>query len=67
MKSKKSSLVPNHLKNNSSSYKNPHNYPAHSICQDYLPGDLKGLKIWEPNNLGWEKNKYDELYKKKKD
>ena len=60
------SLVPNHLKNNAIRYLNPHNYPDNSIDQEYLPTELKGLKFWQPNNYGWEKNKYEDLRKKRK-
>ena len=60
------SLVPNHLKNNAMRYLNPHNYPDNSIDQEYLPTELKGLKFWQPNNYGWEKNKYEDLRKKRK-
>ena len=59
------SIVPSHLKHNSKTYKNPHNYSTHLIEQDYLPDILKGLKIWEPNNYGWEKMKYNELRERK--
>ena len=57
--------VPNHLKNNSQTYKNPHNYSGNWIEQEYLPTVLKGLKIWEPNDFGWEKNKFEEFLKRK--
>ena len=57
--------VPSHLKNNSNSYVNPHNFPGNWVAQDYLPISVRGLKIWEPNNNGWEKIKYEELLKKK--
>ena len=60
------SLVPIHLKNNSSKYLNPHNYSGNWVQQDYLPENLKGLKIWQPNDYGWEKNKYEELNKRRK-
>ena len=60
------SLVPNHLKNNATRYLNPHNYPDNSIYQEYLPTELKGLKFWQPNKYGWEKNKYEDLRKKRK-
>ena len=50
------SLVPDHLKNNSNLYKNPHNYPEIKIDQKYLPDNLKNLKIWNPSKNGWEKN-----------
>ena len=57
--------VPNHLKNNSQTYKNPHNYSGNWIEQEYLPTILKGLKIWEPNDFGWEKKKFEEFLKRK--
>ena len=57
--------MPSHLRNNSNNYKNPHNYPGKWIEQDYLPNVMKGLKFWEPNLNGWEKNKYEELQKRK--
>ena len=60
------SLVPNHLKNNAIRYLNPHNYPDNWIEQEYLPTELKGLKFWQPNKYGWEKNKYEDLRKKRK-
>tara|TARA_B100000945_G_scaffold110696_1_gene87668 strand:- start:629 stop:1918 length:1290 start_codon:yes stop_codon:yes gene_type:complete len=60
------SLVPNHLKNNAMRYLNPHNYPDNWIDQEYLPTELKGLKFWQPNKYGWEKNKYEDLRKKRK-
>ena len=59
------SEVPNHLKNNSNSYRNPHNSLSNWIEQEYLPSFLKGLKIWKPNNHGWEKIKYEELLSRK--
>jgi len=57
--------VPSHLKNNSNSYKNPHNYPGNWVAQEYLPISVKGLKIWQPNKNGWEKKKYEELLRRK--
>ena len=57
--------VPLHLKNNSNSYVNPHNYPSNWVAQEYLPKFLRGLKIWEPNNNGWEKTQYEELLRRK--
>ena len=58
--------VPNHLKHKSHTYKNPHAYLDNWVKQEYLPPFLKGLKIWEPNNLGWEKNKFEEFINRKK-
>ena len=57
--------VPLHLKNNSNSYVNPHSYPSNWVSQEYLPKSLRGLKIWEPNNNGWEKTQYEELFRRK--
>ena len=56
--------VPLHLKNNSNSYVNPHNYQGNWVAQEYLPKSLRGLKIWEPNSNGWEKTKYEELLRR---
>ncbi len=63
--STKSPIVPAHLQNNANNYKNPHNYPDNWVEQDYLPQCLKGVKLWEPNDHGWEKTRYDELLKRK--
>jgi putative ATPase len=57
--------VPGHLKNNSNSYVNPHNFPGNWVEQEYLPKFLRDLKMWEPNNNGWEKTKYEELLRRK--
>ena len=61
-----SSLVPNHLKNNAKNYLNPHNSQGKLLEQEYLPANLKRLKFWEPKDSGWEKNKYEDLLKKRK-
>tara|TARA_B100000886_G_C20374894_1_gene471328 strand:- start:8 stop:1270 length:1263 start_codon:yes stop_codon:yes gene_type:complete len=66
IKSSNVATVPSHLKNNSNNYKNPHNYQGHWIDQEYLPEFLKDLKLWEPNDFGWEKSTYEELLKKKR-
>ncbi len=65
-KSTNVSSVPNHLKNNASNYLNPHNAQSNWLQQEYLPTDLRGIKFWEPKDSGWEKNKYEELRKKRK-
>ena len=65
-KSTNVSSVPNHLKNNASNYLNPHNAQGNWLQQEYLPTDLRGIKFWEPKDSGWEKNKYEELRKKRK-
>ena len=41
------------------------NYPGNWVVQEYLPKSLRGLKIWEPNNNGWEKIQYEELLRRK--
>ena len=65
-KSSNVSLVPNHLKNNASNYLNPHNSKENWLQQEYLPTDLRGIKFWKPKDSGWEKNKYEDLRKKRK-
>ena len=57
--------VPLHLKNNSNSYVNPHTSTGNWVVQEYLPKSLRGLKIWEPNNNGWEKTQFEELLRRK--
>ena len=47
-------VVPDHLKSNSSTYKNPHDYQEGKIIQDYMPDNLKGYRIWKPGKNGWE-------------
>ena len=64
IKSTNISSVPNHLKNNSSSYLNPHNYPEKLLQQEYLPTHLKEFSFWKPKDSGWEKNRYEDLRKK---
>ena len=66
IKSTNISSVPNHLKNNSGSYLNPHNYPEKSLQQEYLPTDLKEFQFWKPKDYGWEKIRYEDLLKKRK-
>ena len=56
--------VPSHLKNKSNTYVNPHNHLGNWVSQEYLPKSLRGLKIWEPNNNGWEKTQYEELLRR---
>ena len=66
IKSTNVSLVPNHLKNNSSNYLNPHNYPGNSLQQEYLPTNLQGMEFWKPKDFGWEKKQYKDIPKKRK-
>jgi len=57
VKSNKLSLVPEHLKYKSKTYKNPHNYINNDLVQTYMPNNLIDHKIWHPNNSGWECDK----------
>ena len=57
--------VPNHLRNNASNYKNPHNLSNPPLDQSYMPENLKNCKIWENCNNGWEKLRFDALRKSK--
>ncbi len=59
VKSNKLSLVPDHLKYNSKTYKNPHYYSKNDLVQKYMPNNLINHKIWHPNKSGWE---YDKNY-----
>ena len=59
-------MVPDHLKNNALNYLNPHNHKGSELEQEYLPNNLKGLKFWRPKDSGWEKNKYEDLRKRRK-
>lgn len=40
--------VPNHLKNPSSEYKYPHNYKNSYVKQQYLPDNIKNIKLYTP-------------------
>lgn len=42
--------VPAHLKNPSTLYKYPHNYKNSYIKQQYLPDNIKDVKIYKPKN-----------------
>tara|TARA_Y100001968_G_scaffold324999_1_gene365491 strand:+ start:5582 stop:6856 length:1275 start_codon:yes stop_codon:yes gene_type:complete len=53
--------VPEHLRNNSKSYINPHHYPNDVSQQTYMPENVHMENSWEPSVNGWEKNKFDEL------
>ena len=57
LNSNKSSLVPEHLKYKSKTYKNPHNYSKNDLIQTYMPNNLIEHKIWHPNNIVWEHDK----------
>ena len=55
--------VPDHLRNNSRTYINPHNFPDKAKSQSYFPDNFKTETSWRPNLFGWEKIKFDELQK----
>jgi len=57
VKSNNLSLVPDHLKYKSKTYKNPHNHPKNDLVQKYMPNNLIDFKIWHSNNIGWESDK----------
>ena len=57
VKSNKISLVPEHLKHKSKTYKNPHNYKKNDLVQKYMPNNLIDHKIWHPSSSGWEYDK----------
>jgi len=42
-------------------YKYAHDFPEHYVRQQYLPDELVGTKIYEPGNLGYEKNMKERL------
>ncbi len=48
--------VPNHLKNPSSIYKYPHDYPKYYVKQQYLPDLIKDHKYYQPKNNKYEEN-----------
>ena len=57
VKSNKLTLVPDHLKYKSKTYKNPHNYIKNDLVQKYMPNNLLDHKIWHPTKSGWEHDK----------
>ena len=54
VRSNKLSLVPDHLKYNSKTYKNPHHYSRNELVQEYMPNNLINYKIWHSKKSGWE-------------
>ena len=54
VRSNKLSLVPDHLKYNSKTYKNPHHYPRNELVQEYMPDNLSNYKIWHSKKSGLE-------------
>ncbi len=69
--SKSSPPVPMHLRNASfkaakklgygKDYKYPHNFPGGFSNQEYLPQELKGIKIYEPSEYGYEKRIFERM------
>lgn len=50
--------VPDHLKQHSLNYKNPHNYPRHYVEQEYL---AEKRRYYESNQIGFERTLEDWL------
>ena len=48
------------------SIRGTHNYQGNWLQQEYPPTDSKGMKFWKPKDSGWEKNKYEDIRKKRK-
>ena len=42
--------VPSHLKNPSNEYKYPHNYKNSYVKQQYLPDNIKNIKLYHPKD-----------------
>ena len=57
VKANRLSLVPEHLRYKSNTYKNPHNYKKNDLVQKYMPTNLINHKIWHPSKSGWEYDK----------
>ena len=51
-----STSIPKHIKNGSSDYKYPHNYPNSWVNQEYLPEKLSNAKYYIPKNNSIENN-----------
>ena len=62
------SNVPDNIKNNSTTYKYPHDYEGAYVYQEYMPKKLKGKKYYTPKDIGYEKNiklVYEKIEKEK--
>ena len=46
--------VPDNIKNNSTSYKYPHDYKGAFVVQQYMPDKLKNKKYYIPKDIGYE-------------
>lgn len=46
-------------------YLYPHDYPNHYVPQQYMPDDLKNVKLWEPQNSVAEERTYQTYLKMK--
>ena len=40
-------------------YKYPHDYPGHYVRQQYMPDELKNIRIWQCQNNGTENKLHD--------
>ena len=47
--------VPNHIKNGNPDYKYPHNYKNSYVKQQYLPDNIKNIKLYQPKDNKNEK------------
>lgn len=59
-------VIPNHIKNDSDTYKYPHDYKGAYVVQQYLPEKIKNKKYYIPKDIGYEKQLkevYDRLEK----
>ncbi len=48
--------IPAHIKNSSTEYKYPHNFPKYYVKQQYLPDKLINRKYYQPKNNKYEHN-----------
>ena len=55
--------IPNHLKQNSTDYKYPHDYKGAYVVQQYLPNKIKNKKYYHPKDIGYEIN-FKQVYEK---
>jgi len=63
--------VPHHLRNPATrlmekmgygrGYRYPHDYPGHFVLQDYLPEELRNVRIYVPGDEGYEKRVKERL------
>ena len=61
MKEIKANIFPKLMKDigYGADYKYPHDYPGHYIRQQYMPDELKNIRIWQCQNNGTENKLHD--------